>query len=185
MWATRSYPDLLALCLRNSKHFECWNRFPFSHVWKCSKIIKKVPKDLTKPKWIKGISTIWSNYCYCNSSADFYCWLYQYEQTDVKRNFIFLLASPSCWADLPNKCKEPAGRRKAEWQEKGQDQGIKQSRPHCTDRMTAKQSAHCLRQTPPSSALCRPHSHLIHCPPFIQNYEERILLLVTPETQNG
>lgn len=67
---------------------------------------------------------------------------------------------------------EHAGRRKAEGQEKGQDPGIKQSRLICTGRiMAAKQSAHCPRQTPLRSAPCRPHSRLIHGPPFTHSYE--------------
>lgn len=75
--------------------------------------------------------------------------------------------------------EKQSDRRKAKTQELNR---AARSAPTVT---AAKQSAHCLRQTPPSSALCRPHSHLIHRPPFIQNYEEHILLLVTPETQNG
>lgn len=54
----------------------------------------------------------------------------------------------------------------------GQEPGIKLGRLIRTGRITAgpEQSAHCLQQTPLSSALCRPHTHstLLHCPsPFL------------------
>lgn len=63
-----------------------------------------------------------------------------------------------------------AGRRKAEWQEKGQDPGIKQSRLIYSDQTKSSLSG----ADTPRSALCRPHSH----PPFIQ--KARIFIVAAP-----